>query len=127
MTASFTARTTHASHERACLRRKTITTRASVSAAACAANGVRRCRCAFSGDAYTLGWRWCWWWQAEVALTPLWQAQCARFMPPVTLGRLPGELLERFAGEAHEALMRLLIFLAPLTVRAPVGLSEGLC
>jgi hypothetical protein len=37
---------------------------------------------------------------------------------------LPGDLLARFAGEAAEALQRLLCFLAPITVRA-VTLPEG--
>ena len=49
---------------------------------------------------------------------------CARFMPPVSPQGLPGELLARFAGEATEALQRLLRFLAPITVRA-VMLPEG--
>lgn len=51
--------------------------------------------------------RWRQWWQTEFSLTPLWRAQCARFMPPVVPHRLPGELLERFTGEAQELLMRL--------------------
>ena len=116
-----------------------ITTRASVSAAACAARVAPRCRSDFLGGAYTWGWRWCWnlaipirtlerwrrWWQSDFALTPLWQAQCARFMPPVTTSRLPGELLERFTGEAQEVLMRLLYFLTPLTVRSLIAVREG--
>ena len=57
-------------------------------------------------------------------LTPLWQAMCARFMPPVSAQGLPGDLLARFAGGGDEALHRLLRFLAPLTVRA-VTLPEG--
>ena len=69
--------------------------------------------------------RWRQWWQTDFALTPLWQAQCARFMPPVATGRLPGELLERFTGEAQAALMRLLIFLTPLTVRPLIAVREG--
>ena len=35
--------------------------------------------------------------------TPLWQTMCARFMPPVSAERLPGDLLARFGGEAAEA------------------------
>ncbi|MDP1613686.1 MAG: hypothetical protein Q8M11_21715 [Sulfuritalea sp.] len=69
--------------------------------------------------------RWRQWWQSEFALTPLWQAQCARFMPPVAAGRLPGELLERFTGAAQEALMRLLFFLTPLTVGSLIAVGEG--
>ena len=68
--------------------------------------------------------RWRRWWREDFLQTPLWQAMCARFMPPVSAQGLPGELLARFAGEATEALQRLLRFLAPITVRA-VTLSEG--
>lgn len=68
--------------------------------------------------------RWRRWWREDFMQTPLWQALCARFMPPVSPQGLPGELLARFAGEATEALQRLLRFLAPLTVRA-VTLPEG--
>jgi hypothetical protein len=69
--------------------------------------------------------RWRQWWQSEFALTPLWQAQCARFMPPVATNRLPGELLERFAGQMSEPMLRLLLFLTPLTVRSMIVIREG--
>ena len=69
--------------------------------------------------------RWRQWWRTDFALTPLWQAQCASFMPPVATSRLPGELLERFTGEAQEVLARLLLFLTPLTVRALIVVREG--
>jgi hypothetical protein len=46
-------------------------------------------------------------------------------MPPVATDRLPGGLLDRFAGEAQEALMRLLVFLTPLTVRPLIVVGEG--
>ena len=68
--------------------------------------------------------RWRRWWREDFLQTPLWQAMCARFMPPVSAHGLPGDLLARFAGEATEALQRLLRFLAPLTVRA-LTLPEG--
>ena len=68
--------------------------------------------------------RWRHWWQAQFPMTPLWQAACARFMPPVVSDRFPASLLERFSGNAEEALMRLLVFLSPITVR-PIDLPEG--
>ena len=67
--------------------------------------------------------RWRHWWQAQFPVTPLWQAACARFMPPVAIERCPGSLLERFAGNIEHALVRLLVFISPLTV-APITLSE---
>ena len=69
--------------------------------------------------------RWRQWWQRDFALTPLWQAKCARFMPPVDIGRLPGALLERFVGQTAEPLLRLLLFLSPLTVRFMITIREG--
>ena len=69
--------------------------------------------------------RWRQWWQQQFPLTPLWQAHGARFMPPVAPARLPGELLERFAGKTQEPLLRLLLFLAPLTVRSLIAFREG--
>ena len=68
--------------------------------------------------------RWRRWWREDFMQTPLWQALCARFMPPVSAQGLPGDLLARFGGEAAEALQRLLCFLAPITVRAAT-LPEG--
>ena len=56
------------------------------------------------------------WWCEQFPLTPLWRATCARFMPPVLEAQLPGELITRFAGPPHEALMRLLVWLSPATV-----------
>jgi hypothetical protein len=60
--------------------------------------------------------RWQAWWIEQFPLTPLWRATCARFMPPVPQAQLPGELIARFAGPAHEALMRLLIWLSPVSL-----------
>ena len=54
-----------------------------------------------------------------------WQAQCARFMPPVATHRLPGELLDRFAGQTAEPLLRLLLFLTPLTLRPLIVVGVG--
>jgi hypothetical protein len=69
--------------------------------------------------------RWRSWWIEQFPLTPLWQAICARFMPPVSVSDFPASLLERFTGAAQESLMRLLVFLTPLTVGRPIKLMEG--
>lgn len=69
--------------------------------------------------------RWRRWWVEQFPLTPLWQAACARFMPPIDLGLLPASLTERFAGVAKESMRRILVFLSPLTVGYPVTLNEG--
>ena len=61
--------------------------------------------------------RWRHWWIQLFSLTPLWQATCARFMPPVQTTNLPASLTERFDGGAAEVAMRLLAFLSPLSVR----------
>jgi hypothetical protein len=68
--------------------------------------------------------RWRQWWREQFVRTPLWQSECARFMPPVDRSGLPAGLLERF-GAGGEALRRLLVFLAPLTIRDPVTLRDG--
>ncbi len=72
--------------------------------------------------------RWRQWWRQQFPLTPLWQANCARFMPPVASDLFPAGLLERFAGTADALmrlpLMRLLVFLSPITIR-PIPLREG--
>jgi hypothetical protein len=68
--------------------------------------------------------RWRQWWRDQFMHTALWQAECGRFMPPVQACKLPVELLTRFTGAPTEALARLLLFLAPLTVSS-VALHEG--
>ena len=62
--------------------------------------------------------RWQTWWREQFPLTPLWQVGGARFMPPVPCSQLPGQLIERFGGAAHEALVRLLVWLSPVSVPA---------
>lgn len=59
--------------------------------------------------------RWRSWWQEQFPQTPLWQAMCARFMPPVPVAQLPGELIVRFGGQTVPALVQLLAWLSPLT------------
>lgn len=73
--------------------------------------------------------RWRQWWCEQFPRTPLWQAGRARFMPPLADAELPGGLLDRFTGPAHEALMRLLVWLSPASVGGGepvvIGLHEG--
>jgi len=45
-------------------------------------------------------------------------------MPPVATNLFPASLLERFAGDVEAVLMRLLVFLRPVTVGAS-ALREG--
>ncbi len=73
----------------------------------------------------TLG-RWQLWWTEQFALTPLWRATCARFMPPVDVLGFPLTLLERFMGSPAHRLMRLLVFLSPLTLRAGGAAGAGI-
>ncbi len=69
--------------------------------------------------------RWRQWWRDSFPVTSLWQTMCARFMPPLDVALLPSELLARFPGVANEAMLRLLVFLGPLTGSAPITLREG--
>ena len=51
--------------------------------------------------------RWRQWWTQVFPTTPLWQANCARFMPPLAPAELPSGLLARFAGAAPQAMAHL--------------------
>ena len=46
-------------------------------------------------------------------------------MPPLDVALLPGGLLSRFHGTPAEAMLRLLMFLTPLTGTALITLREG--
>ncbi len=59
--------------------------------------------------------RWRSWWLQIFPATPLWQASCARFMPPVQTQHLPNSLIERFKDLGADSLSQLLIFLSPLS------------
>lgn len=61
--------------------------------------------------------RWRQWWLQRFACTALWQETSARFMPPVLIVDLPLSLMDRFTGATHEAMLRLLNFLSPLSVQ----------
>lgn len=60
--------------------------------------------------------RWRQWWQERLPPSAFWLAASARFLPPIAAATLPGALLARFVGTAAESLLRLLVFLSPLTV-----------
>ena len=60
--------------------------------------------------------RWRQWWQERIPASAFWQAASARFVPPVPVGAMPGALLKRFVGPAAESLLRMLVFLSPLTL-----------
>jgi len=65
--------------------------------------------------------RWRAWWREDFPSTPFWQSVRERFMPSVTIGRLPQSLLERFdAGAMTDRLAQLLRFIAPLTTRTAI-------
>lgn len=68
--------------------------------------------------------RWRHWWRQQLPLTAFWQVASARFMPPVATEQIPASLLERFVGNAGDVLLRLLVFLTPLTI-GTIALSEG--
>jgi hypothetical protein len=63
--------------------------------------------------------RWRQWWREIFPSTPFWLSVRERFMPPVTINRLPLSLLERFEASAMtERLAQALRFIAPLSLRA---------
>lgn len=69
--------------------------------------------------------RWRQWWRDQFPRTDLWQALCARFMPPVAHALLPGALLARFDGMPAEAMLHLLRFLTPLSGTNLITIWEG--
>lgn len=69
--------------------------------------------------------RWRQWWTERFPQTALWQASGARFMPPPERQQFPDSLLAAFTGPPDAALLRLLVFLSPLTTRCPVTLQPG--
>ncbi len=66
--------------------------------------------------------RWCRWWRRIFAVSPFWKAVSGRFDRPVDTDRLPLSLLERFGGNAHEQVVAMLCFLAPVTTSSTRGI-----
>lgn len=68
--------------------------------------------------------RWALWWQREYPQSRQYKEQQGRFVPTLATEWLPGCLMERFAAavsEPTEALVRLLVFLSPLTTSSGTG------
>lgn len=61
--------------------------------------------------------RWRSWWRQQFAATLLWQGTSARFMPSVCHEHLPHSLIERFAGDAAQRTLHMLVFMSPLSVQ----------
>ena len=59
--------------------------------------------------------RWRRWWQEQFCSSALWRAGQARFMPPVPREAQPTSLLQRFCGGPIRQVLRLLLFLCPLS------------
>ena len=64
--------------------------------------------------------RWRRWWRAVFAESPFWRSARGHLRTPVTAAALPGELLQRFAGDLQAQLIAGLRFLAPITTSAGV-------
>lgn len=69
--------------------------------------------------------RWRQWWRERFPSTDLWQTMCSRFMPAIDVVSLPSALLTRFDGVGALPMLRLLMFLTPLTGVVPITLREG--
>ncbi|MCI0745099.1 MAG: hypothetical protein L0Y58_06815 [Verrucomicrobia subdivision 3 bacterium] len=60
--------------------------------------------------------RWRRFWHELFPQSRCWQAERGRFMPPVEIAKLPGELLGRFIGETlSDRLSQLLVLICPVT------------
>jgi hypothetical protein len=60
--------------------------------------------------------RWREWWLGEFVQGPFWKQARARFMPQVRETEMPLSLVERFEATCCEGLVRLMRFIAPLTI-----------
>ncbi len=66
--------------------------------------------------------RWRQWWQKIFPTTRCWQAERGHYVPPITAGELPDELLGRLAGkDLMTRLCRLLLLVAPVTTSSWSG------
>lgn len=65
-------------------------------------------------DARTLK-RWHRWWLDVFVQTPFWKANRARFMPTLDDSQMPYSLVELFQAQGREGLIKLMVFLSPIT------------
>jgi len=85
-------------------------------------NRVERLRQVLGIDARTLE-RWRRWWMETFVHTAFWKGAKGRFMPPVDAKRLPLSLVETFGAQHREGLVKLVEFLAPITVPGRKGVA----
>ncbi len=81
---------------------------------------VERLRQVLKIDEHTLI-RWREWWRETFVASPFWKGARGRFSPVLDDARMPLSLVEAFQGEVAENMVRLLVFLAPITVGAFPG------
>ena len=62
--------------------------------------------------------RWREWWLGEFVKSPFWKVARARFMPLLRETDMPLSLVERFKATGCEGLVKLMRFLAPITIGA---------
>ena len=84
------------------------------------AKRVERLRQVLGIDEHTLI-RWREWWRETFVASPFWKGARGRFSPVLDDARMPLSLVEAFHGEVAENMVRLLVFLAPITVGAFPG------
>lgn len=84
------------------------------------AKRVERLRQVLGIDERTLG-RWRAWWLETFVASPFWKGARARFSPALCEAHMPLCLVETFHGERSENMIRLLQFLAPITIGAFPG------
>lgn len=65
--------------------------------------------------------RWRRWWRNQFVQTPFWKAARAHFMPSICESNLPSALCERFASDQVPGLLKLLMFLGPITTVSQGG------
>jgi hypothetical protein len=81
---------------------------------------VERLRQVLRIDEKTLE-RWRTWWLGTFVESGFWKGAKGWLMPPVDEGRMPLSLVEAFRAQSREGMVKLLAFLAPITVPGREG------